>query len=58
MVARIVMVTQIAGMMPLISSLPMLTSASRPKMISAIEVGISMASVPEIATTPAASRGS
>ena len=53
-----VMVTRIAGMMPLIRGLPMFTSASRPKITSATLVGNSIDSVPEIATTPAAIFGS
>ncbi|MHC2884426.1 hypothetical protein ACVI53_007296 [Bradyrhizobium barranii subsp. barranii] len=56
--AMMVNVTRIAGMMPLISSLPMFTSASRPKMTSATLVGSSIDRVPEIATTPAAIFGS
>ena len=50
--------SEVAGMRPLIRSLPMLTSASRPKMTSATLVGNSIDSVPEIATTPAAIFGS
>ena len=58
MVAMMVMVIRIAGMIPLISSLPILTSASSPKITSATLVGNSIDSVPEIATTPAAIFGS
>jgi hypothetical protein len=53
-----VKVIKTAGMMPLISNWPMFTSASRPKMMSAMLVGSSIDSVPEIATTPAAIFGS
>ena len=58
MVVIIVAVTTIAGTMPLISSLATFTSASRAKMISATLVGSNIASVPEIATMPAAILGS
>ena len=51
-------VIRIAGMIPLIRSLPILTSASSPKITSATLVGNSIDSVPEIATTPAAILGS
>ncbi len=58
MVSMMVAVTRTAGMMPLTSRRPMFTSASRPKITSATEVGSSIANVPEIATTPAAIFGS
>jgi hypothetical protein len=53
-----VAVTSIAGTMPLIRSWPILTSASRPNSTSATLVGNSIASVPDMATTPAAIFGS
>ena len=58
MVATIATVTSTSGTMPLINSLLMLTSASKPNMTRAIDVGRSIARVPEIATTLAAMPGS
>ena len=54
----IVSVTSRPGITPPISSWPMLTSAMMPYSTSAMLGGISIASVPEIATTPQASLGS
>jgi hypothetical protein len=51
-------VTRRPGITPPISRALMLTSAMMPYRMSAIEGGISIASVPEIATTPPLRRGS
>ena len=52
-----VRVTKMPGMTPPMSNCPMLTSAMIPYSTSAMLGGMSMASVPEIATTPAANCG-